>query len=143
MRYILFKKNVSINEIRSREEFLYNIFNIYTIPFIYDNYIEFRSIPEKYGNIIFINGHNNDVFNWLIKNFPKENIIVMISCYQGIIRILRFPYKEMYSTNYITYKLNGKDYGFDFDITDEELNLYNCPYYLIKEKLKYAFERIG
>lgn len=142
MRYILFKKNVSINEIKSRQEFLYNIFNIYTLPFIYGNYIKFKSIPEKYGNIIFINGHNNDVFNWLIKNFPNEDIIVMISCYQGIIRILKFPYKEIYSTNYITYKLNGKDYGFDFDITDEELNLYNCPYYLIKEKLKYAFERI-
>lgn len=143
MRYIVFKEKISINEIRSRKEFLYNIFNVYTIPFVYENYIEFRSIPESFGDIIFVNGHNNEVFNWLIKNFPSESVVVIIACYQGLIKILKFPSKEMYSTSFITYKIKGKDYGFDFDVTDEELNLYNCPHTSIKEKVKYSFERIN
>lgn len=40
-------------------------------------------------------------------------------------------------------KKKSVDCGFDFDVTDEELNLYNCPHTSIKEKVKYSFERIN
>lgn len=40
-------------------------------------------------------------------------------------------------------KKENVNYCFDFDVTDEELNLYNCPHTSIKEKVKYSFERIN
>ena len=59
MRYVLLRKKVFAEEIKSRQEYLYDIFKVYTIPFYFDNYVELRSIPENFGNIIFINGHND------------------------------------------------------------------------------------
>ena len=64
MRYILLSKKITFEEIRSRQEYLYDVFKIYMIPFYFDNYIELRSIPENYGNVVFINGHNNQVYSF-------------------------------------------------------------------------------
>ena len=41
------------------------------------------------------------------------------------------------------YELNGKEYGFDFEITNSELDLYNCSYTSVKDKINYSFERIN
>lgn len=142
MRYILLRKKLSYEEIKSRQEYLYDVFKIYTIPFYFDNYVELRSIPENYGNVIFINGHNNQVYNYLLDQEPKEHDIVMITCYQGLVKIIKFPSRDMFFTDTTTDKLNGREYGFDFEITNSELNLYNCSYALIKEKINYSFERI-
>jgi len=143
MRYILLRKKLTFEEIRSRQEYLYDVFKIYTIPFYFDNYIELKSIPENYGNVVFINGHNNQVFNFLINEELKEHDIVMITCYQGLVKRIKFPNKDMFYTDTTTYKLNGKEYGFAFEITNSELNLYNCPYTLIQDKIKYSFERVN
>ena len=143
MRYILLRKKISFEEIKSRQEYLYDVFKVYTIPFYFDNYIELRSIPENYGNVVFINGHNNQVYSFLINEEPKEHDIVMITCYQGLVKKIKFSDKDMFFTDTITDKLNGKEYGFDFEITNSELNLYNCSYNSIKDKINYSFERIN
>lgn len=142
MRYILLRKKISFEEIKSRQEYLYDVFKIYTIPFYFDNYVELRSIPENYGNVVFINGHNNQVYDYLMNQEPKERDIVMITCYQGLVKKIKFPNKDMFFTDTTTEKLNGREYGFDFEITNSELNLYNCPYISVKKKINYSFERI-
>lgn len=142
MRYILLRKKLSFKEIKSRQEYLYDVFKIYTIPFYFDNYVELRSMPENYGNVVFINGHNNQVYDYLMKQEPKEHDIVMITCYQGLVKKIKFPNKDMFFTDATTEKLNGREYGFDFEITNSELNLYNCPYTSVKKKINYSFERI-
>ena len=141
MRYILLKKTLSFEEIRSRQEYLYDVFKIYTIPFYYENYIELRSVPKNYCDIVFINGHNNQVYSFLKNEEPTEKDIILITCYQGLVATLNFPGKCIYFSNTTTDKLNGKEYGFDFEITNSELDLYNCSYTLIKDKLDYSFER--
>lgn len=143
MRYILLRKKITFEEIRSRQEYLYDVFKIYTIPFFFDNYIELRSIPENYGNVVFINGHNNQVYSFLMNEEPKEHDIVMITCYQRLVKKIKFPNKDMFFTDTTTDKLNGKEYGFDFEITNSELDLYNCSYTSVKDKINYSFERIN
>lgn len=142
MRYVLLRKKVFVEEIKSRQEYLYDIFKIYTIPFYFDNYVELRSIPENFGNIIFINGHNGQVCSYLMSKKIGENIVVMITCYRGLIQAINFNNKKMFFTDTTTDKLNGKEYGFNFEITNSELNLYNCPYTSLNDKIEYSFERI-
>lgn len=142
MRYVLLRKKVFTEEIKSRQEYLYDIFKVYTIPFYFDNYVELRSIPENFGNIIFINGHNGQVHSYLMSKKIEENVIVMITCYQGLVQTVNLNNKKMFFTDITTDKLNGKEYGFNFEITNSELNLYNCPYTSLNDKIEYSFERI-
>ena len=67
----------------------------------------------------------------------------MVTCYQGLVKKIKFPNKDMFFTNTTTDVLNGKEYGFDFEITNSELNLYNCSYTSVKDKINYSFERIN
>ncbi|CDE95851.1 putative uncharacterized protein [Clostridium sp. CAG:914] len=142
MKYVLLRKKVFAEEIKSRQEYLYDIFKVYTIPFYFDNYVELRSIPENFGNIIFINGHNGQVHSYLMSKKIEENVIVMITCYQGLVQTVNLNNKKMFFTDITTDKLNGKEYGFNFEITNSELNLYNCPYTSLNDKIEYSFERI-
>ncbi len=142
MRYVLLRKKVFAEEIKSRQEYLYDIFKVYTIPFYFDNYVELRSIPENFGSIIFINGHNGQVHSYLMSKKIEENVIVMITCYQGLVQTVNLNNKKMFFTDITTDKLNGKEYGFNFEITNSELNLYNCPYTSLNDKIEYSFERI-
>lgn len=142
MRYIILKSNVSFKELKSRQEYLYDVFKIYTLPFYYDNCIELKSIPENYGDVVFINGHNNQVYNFLNVKEPKEHDIVMITCYYGLIKKIKFSGKDMFFTSSITDTLNGKEYGFDFEITNSEIDLYNCHYTSVRDKIIYSFERV-
>lgn len=143
MKYIILKNNASIEEIKSRQDYIKDIFCVYTIPFYYDDYIELKSIPESFGDIIFLNGHNNQVYDFLVNKKPKEKNIIMITCYFGMIKNLKFHNKKMFCTNTITFKFSGKEYGFDFEITNSELNLYNCPYKSLEDKINYSFERVS
>ena len=143
MRYIILKNNITSQEIRSRQEYLYDIFKIYTIPIFYKNYVELKSIPETQENVIFIRGHNYEVYNFLKNYKPKEKYIVLITCYIGFVTKIRFKNKEMFYTKQITNRLNGNEYGFNFEITNSEIDLYNCPYKSLIEKIEYAFERIN
>ncbi|MCI5701739.1 MAG: hypothetical protein MR266_03150 [Erysipelotrichaceae bacterium] len=72
----------------------------------------------------------------------EENVIVMITCYQGLVQTVNLNNKKMFFTDITTDKLNGKEYGFNFEITNSELNLYNCPYTSLNDKIEYSFERI-
>ena len=143
MRYIILKGNVSPEEIKARQEYLYDIFKIYTLPFYRKNYVELKSLPEYYGNVIFVNGHNNRVYQFLLNETPNEYNIVLITCYCGSVRKTNFKDKAMFFTDTITDRLNGEEYGFNFEITNSEINLYNCPYSSVEDKIKYSFERIN
>jgi len=142
MRYIILKNNITLNEIRSRQEYLYDVFKLYTIPIYFENYIVLKSIPETKASVIFIRGHNNDVYNFLKSYKPKERIIVLITCYIGLITKIRFYNKQVFFTKPITDRFNGNEYGFNFGITNAEIDLYNCPYEKLYKKIGYSFERI-
>ena len=59
MRYIILKNNVDIEEIKSRQEYLYDVFKVYTIPFLNNGIVELKSIPGNVYDMVFIFGHNN------------------------------------------------------------------------------------
>lgn len=142
MRYVILKSNISLKEKKARQEYLYDIFKIYFMPFCYKTHSELKSIPFNFGDTIFIYGHNEQVYRYLLNNKIKETNIVLITCYFGRLTKIRLENKNMFYTEEITDRFNGEEYGFDFEITNSEINLYNCPYSSIEDKIKYSFKRI-
>ena len=141
MRYLILKDDISQKELKSRQEYLYDVFKLYTIPYFNSKYVELKSLPDN-NDIIFIKGHNFQVYNFLKKVNIKEKIVILITCYTGIVTSIKLKNKSMFYTDEITDCLNGKDYGFDYEITNSEINLYNCKYQSIEDKINYSFERI-
>ena len=84
---------------------------------------------EGYPDIFFIVGHFDQVYRYLSKNIVSisENIILTITCLpKGLKRFLEYG-KQIYSSkniNGITRKYKGCHWGFDFDISDSEIDLY-------------------
>ena len=142
MRYIILKNKVSDSEIVSRQEYLFDVFKIYTIPYFVNGTTVLKSIPEKECDIVFVNGHNDQVFFYLCKNIPAEKNIILITCYIGLITTVQIKNKNIYFTDTITEKIDGPQYGFNFEIAKAELNLYNCNKYSIYDKINFSFERV-
>ena len=93
-------------------------------------------------------GHYFSVDMYITKNsniIECENLII-ISCFIHNMNLNKLKkVKRIYaskSENGETKKYIGKDYGFDFKITDSELILYNTKKLEINERIKRAFDYI-
>lgn len=132
MRIILPKDKET--EIKARLEYLFGVFNLYFMVKREDNYcIELTSIPYNTLDYLLIIGHNGFVERYMInrKDTMREENIVLISCELKILRYSNlfsdkniYVSQESYQYGQTTcYK--GQDYGFEFNISDAELDLYN------------------
>lgn len=140
-------------ELASRLQFLYETFGIY---FLQKNdstnggeqdALVILSFPESYEDeICIIFGHNDFAARMLREqnHYISEKNVFIIACRGSygwnMLAGKKIVYFPKYSEDIeLTYK--GDEYGFDFDVTDAELNLYNDtdhkdPY----EKLLHAFK---
>ena len=147
MRFLLSAENR--NEINSRMAYLYDIFKVWFIKtHERDGFIILQTFPFTYEiDILIFYGHNNDIKDY-IYNHEKmitENNVFIISCALSDNRDYIVLNKKTYlsiNSAYITHLLAGKEYNFDFDITECELNLYNNSCIAPLEKLKSSFIRI-
>lgn len=146
MRYLL-QENFQ-TEGSSRKNYLYKVFKLWFIPTEEKNgFIIYTSIPAScYSDLLFIVGHNYPVRDYLLNNNIAENTIVAITCDGGC----NFKKIKMFNKNiYIPFQnqrnlvdlLSGTEFGFDFDLTESELLLYNAPKSLpIKERIGRTFQ---
>ncbi len=150
MRYLICKNNVSYEEVIARIEYIYELFHIYTLK---DNKNSnkditiLNSIPSHQPNILMIIGHDPITNNYIIQNIdtlPEKDIII-ISCNTKKIKQLKNIHdKNIYLPSNST-KVNyckGKEIGFDFDITDEEIMLYRNRNEDIYTMLNNSLERM-
>lgn len=128
MRYLLHESQAA--ELTARQGYLYNIFHVYFLPGQPEGgYIPLTPVGESIANILFITGHTNYVLKYLatqIDSIP-ENHIVITSCMGRIFRLFASK-RKIYIPNTQTafcYLRNGIPYGFDFPISDAELDFYN------------------
>lgn len=145
MRYIILKQNVSKEELYERMKYIHDVFNVYTIVDMAnsnDNIKILKSIPEDTLDLLFIIGHNLSTDEYLMQHHKqiKENNIVVIACNTS--KFLSFKFlkkKNIYVPNCKDIVLFhvGTRYGFEFDVTDEEILLYRNR----KEKLEYLLEQ--
>lgn len=129
MRYLIHENQ--LNEMPARKDYLYDIFHLFFLPGAPEGrYTPFNPLGEKGPDILFITGHMDSVFMYLdtmITNIP-EKIIVITSCYGDQFR--KFAYKKkIYVPKLHDEPCNirsGKPFGFNFDISDAELDFYNA-----------------
>jgi len=132
MRYLLCKSEKA--SLVQRVSYIFDIFKLYAIKTgETDEFIVLETFPfgslEGYPEILFIVGHFDQVYGYLSKNIVSisENIILTITCLpKGLKRFLEYG-KQIYSSkniNGITRKYKGCHWGFDFDISDSEIDLY-------------------
>ena len=132
MRYLI-SNEVSNDEIRARIAFLQEIFNIYIVRSfedVFEGFLVYESFPKQDIDLFMIIGHNIKVDNLMISNYKKiyETNIVFITCFtENFYSTELFKEKNIFfpKTKGIEKIYNGSDFGFDFDITDEELYMYN------------------
>lgn len=118
-------------EIIARQKFFYETFHLWLlVDSNNDTYINLVSIPTNCLDVLFIIGHNMFVKHFLQHNTITEERIVAITC-DGTIHLSSFklPEKTIYlphqnEENYADL-LRGELYGFDFDLTESEILLYN------------------
>lgn len=126
MRYLVSKEEIS--SIRYRLDYLYDVFKLYFVKKQEDDkFIVLESFPNgTLDNLMFIIGHDEDVYKYMCKDI-KETIIVAITCNCNYLK--KFAQnKDIFvakSQNGIVIKYDGNKWGFNFGITQSEVNLYN------------------
>ncbi|WP_294335788.1 hypothetical protein [uncultured Clostridium sp.] len=144
MRFIV--QDFLKSEVPTRQKYLYETFHLwFVVESVTEYYVQLISIPTNCMDILFIAGHNDFVKDYLNQIRIEEKIIVAITC-DGTIRFSKF--KILGKTIYIARQnesnfadlLDGALYGFDFDLTESEILLYNTDKSLSPlERIKKCF----
>ena len=149
MRYIIAETKVSDKELSERMKYIYEVFHVYTFK---DNLNSTKditilnTIPPYEHDILLIVGHDCRTDKYLIENHRNisEKIVVIISCNTGYFKCLSLLHKHIVyfpKNKKIVSKYNGKIYGFEFDLTKEEILLYRKRKKEIYRNLEDIFER--
>lgn len=144
MRYLLHQSQ--INELNGRLLYLFDIFQMYFYQEKSEgDYIPLIPLGTKGPNVLFITGHTKQVENYLdkyIKQIP-EPCIVITSC-MGYYFKKFAKTKEIYVPNtcqIFCHLRDGGPYGFEFNISDAELDLYNTTGN-IKRRIQSVYTRL-
>lgn len=139
MKYLFMKSEEDTK--KSRMEYLFDVFNIYTLSKEDENFIILEGFPFNYIDVFFIIGHEKLVYEYLKKNFNSigEKNVAIITCYPKMFKEFKAKGKNIFvskSDNGITRTYEGNKWGFEFNISDSELDFYNNSNSNIMEKLR-------
>ena len=146
MRYLI--DNAYMESKNSRIKYIYEAFKLNALQKNQeDEFIIIDTLPLEYEDIFFIIGHNPKVYQYLKRNIKdiKANNIVAITCNTKMLEKLPKVGKSVfvpYKSNEILNNYDGSEYGFDFNITDCELSLYNNKNTKVIEKIKECMKEI-
>ena len=145
IEYVILENKTSFSEIQSRIRYCSNVFHMYFTYQHKNDYIIIKSFPNVNSKYTFIIGHNYKIVQYLLaRKQPIKNIII-ISCQIPDSYISKWKAKRIFLSKQNKekkYYYDGKDWGFDFNITEEELELYNTPEKNILKKIKGIFRRV-
>lgn len=149
MRYLIHKNH--IKELAERQSYLYDIFHMYFLPGKPEgSYIPLFPLGTNEPDIMFITGHFNQVRDYLSSHLHQitKSKIVITSCLGELLeRLLNIKYytkKDIYIPK--NYKAlcpvrQGKIFGFDFEISDAELDFYNTKGDIM-ERIDFVYEKL-
>ena len=144
MRYVLPESQKS--EITGRLEYLYDVFHLFFVPSeVEDGWISLLPFGKSQDDILFIVGHSKQVIGYLDKNIDSitESVVVVTTCFPR--KLYRFGRKKnLYVPNITGCECTlyqGSSYGFDFPITDAELDMYNATGDII-ERIRAGYRKV-
>lgn len=145
LRYIL---DIRLQpELNDRMRYVYDVFSLYVIHKKTEHgFIILESVPSTAVDVLLIVGHDKAVRNLLYNNVINvhEKNIVIISCNVYPSKYFISIDKRIFISNHnkgYTERRHGIDYGFSFDISDSELDLYNSSGPVL-ERIEKAFIKL-
>lgn len=144
MRYFL--AETQIQEVKARCDYLFDIFGLYFIPQTkLDGFIPLVPIGTAEPSITFIIGHQDQVLHFLEDNIDQifEETLVLVTCMAKTFKPFLKHKKKIYvsiAEDDLSFRYYGKDYGFDFDLTESELDFYNSSKMDIFQRLDSCFQ---
>jgi hypothetical protein len=149
VKYLISKSNITNAELSARIEYIYEVFNIYTLKDNSNsnsNITTLNSIPTNCIDLMVIIGHDITTDNYIKDNYKKitENNIVIIACNTGCFSNLSLlSEKNVYlpKNKKIINCYTGEKFGFKFNITDEEILLYRNKNKKLNEVLESYFDK--
>ena len=149
MKYLITKSNVSNAEIEARMKYIYDLFHIYTLVDTVNSNKDITiltTIPEKAVDLFMIVGHDRRTDEYLRANYKsiKEKNIVILACNTSrfsSLKLLKNKNVFIPKNGGIIDFYDGKNYGFNFNITDEEVILYRNRNEHIEIMLSNTFQR--
>lgn len=149
MKYLITKSNVSNAEIEARMKYIYDLFHIYTLVDTVNSSKDITiltTIPENAVDLFVIVGHDRRTDEYLRANYKsiKEKNIVIIACNTSrfsSLKLLKNKNVFIPKNGGIVDYYDGMNYGFNFNITDEEIILYRNKNEDMEMMLANAFER--
>lgn len=148
MRYLLTKENDHEQELR--KQFLFEVFHVWFINNgVLENFQVLEVFPFGfYDDILMIYGHNYRIKQLMEihANAIYEKNIFIISCSLPNNRDYRMNGKNVFLAPQADRQaklLRGSEFGFNFDITEAELGLYNSHEPEVFRKLVAVFEPLS
>lgn len=149
MKYIVTKRDVSNAEIEARMKYIYDLFHIYTLVDTINSDKDITiltTIPENAVDLFMIVGHDRRTDEYLRANYKniKEKNIVIIACNTSrfsSLKLLKNKNVFIPKNGGIIDFYDGINYGFNFNITDEEIILYRNKNQDIEIMLGNTFQR--
>lgn len=149
MKYIVTKRDVSNAEIEARMKYIYDLFHIYTLVDTVNSDKDITiltTIPENAVDLFMIVGHDRRTNEYLRANYKniKEKNIVIIACNTSrfsSLKLLKNKNVFIPKNGGIIDFYDGINYGFNFNITDEEIILYRNKNQDIEIMLGNTFQR--
>ena len=149
MKYIVTKRDVSNAEIEARMKYIYDLFHIYTLVDTVNSDKDITiltTIPENAVDLFMIVGHDRRTDEYLRANYKniKEKNIVIIACNTSrfsSLKLLKNKNVFIPKNGGIIDFYDGINYGFNFNITDEEIMLYRNKNQDIEIMLGNTFQR--
>lgn len=149
MKYIVTKRYVSNAEIEARMKYIYDLFHIYTLVDTVNSDKDITiltTIPENAVDLFMIVGHDRRTDEYLRANYKniKEKNIVIIACNTSrfsSLKLLKNKNVFIPKNGGIIDFYDGINYGFNFNITDEEIILYRNKNQDIEIMLGNTFQR--
>lgn len=129
MRYLIHESQ--LDEARARCEYLYDVFKLYFLPGKPEgSYTPFVPVGNNEEDIMFITGHTNYVHSYLgmyLNSIPEKEIVITSCMGESFSKYTskKVIYVPNISKKYCDIR-DGHAYGFDFKISDAELDFYNA-----------------
>ena len=144
MRYLLHE--TQRGELHARQQYLFDVFRMYFLPGKPEGgFIPLVPVGTGCPDILFITGHTGYVESYLrgAAKSVTEKTVVITSC-MGLSFKKYAARKVIYVPDLkrpLCLLRDGRPYGFDFEISDAELDLYNSTG-TITERIQSAYQRL-
>ena len=144
MRYLLHE--TQRGELHARQQYLFDVFRMYFLPGKPEGgFIPLVPVGKGRPDILFITGHTGYVESYLCsaaKSVPEKTVVITSCMGQSFKKYA--ARKEIYVPDPkrpLCLLRDGRPYGFDFKISDAELDLYNSTG-TITERIQSAYKRL-